>query len=176
MHPLALLKWRLCNVLTERSIKFVVRLEQAVLSCNVVLMGAAVSWRQSRCLPTIVVACALCQGGKILIAQRPEGKPGAGLWEFPGGKIEAGEGPVEALRRELAEELGIIVSDVDPISFAYDHQFLLLLFACTVWEGEVEGKECQTIKWVVPGELDQYDMPPLDVELVLPLREFMMGL
>ena len=126
--------------------------------------------------PTLVVAGALCKSGKILIAQRPEGKPGAGLWEFPGGKIEAGEGPVEALRRELAEELGIIVSDAEPISFANDAQLVLLLFACTVWEGELEGKEGQTIKWVAPGELEQYEMPPLDVELVLPLREFMMGL
>ena len=126
--------------------------------------------------PTLVVAGALCQSGKILIAQRPEGKPGAGLWEFPGGKVEAGEGPVEALRRELAEELGIIVIDAQPISFANDAQLVLLLFACTVWEGELEGKEGQTIKWVLPGELDQYEMPPLDAELVLPLREFMMGL
>ena len=126
--------------------------------------------------PALVVAGALCQSGQILIAQRPEGKPGAGLWEFPGGKIEAGEGPVEALRRELAEELGIIVSDAEPISFANDAQLVLLLFACTVWEGELEGKEGQTIKWVLPGELDQYEMPPLDAELVLPLREFMMGL
>ena len=126
--------------------------------------------------PTLVVAGALCQSGKILMARRPEGKPGAGLWEFPGGKIEAGEGPVEALRRELAEELGIIVSDADPISFANDAQLVLLLFACTVWEGELEGKEGQTIKWVAPGELEQYEMLTLDAELVLPLREFMMGL
>ena len=126
--------------------------------------------------PTLVVAGALCLNGKILIARRPEGKPGAGLWEFPGGKLEAGEGPVEALRRELAEELGIIVIDAQPISFANDAQLVLLLFACTVWEGELEGKEGQTIKWVAPGELEQYEMPTLDAELVLPLREFMMGL
>ena len=86
------------------------------------------------------------------------------------------EGPVEAFRRELAEELGIIVSDVDLISFANDSQLVLLLFACTAWEGELEGKDGQTIKWVAPGELEQYEMPTLDAELVLPLREFMMGL
>ena len=126
--------------------------------------------------PTLVVAGALCQSGKILIAQRPEGKPGAGLWEFPGGKVEASEGPVDALRRELAEELGIIVIDAQPISFANDAQLVLLLFACTVWEGELEGKEGQTIKWVAPAELEQHEMPTLDAELVLPLREFMMGL
>ena len=127
-------------------------------------------------LPTLVVAGALSQSGKILIAQRPEGKPGAGLWEFPGGKLEAGEGPVEALRRELEEELGIIVSDADPISFANNSQLVLLLFACAAWERELERKEGQTIKWVAAGELDQYEMPTLDTELVLPLREYMMGL
>ena len=82
--------------------------------------------------PTLVVAGALCQSGKILIAQRPEGKPGAGLWEFPGGKVEAAEVPVEALRREVAEELKIIVRDVEPNSFAYDPQLVLLLVVCTV--------------------------------------------
>ena len=126
--------------------------------------------------PTLGVAGALCQSGQVLIAQRPAGKPGAGFWEFPGGKIEAGEGPVDALRRESAEELDIIVLDAEPISFANDAQLVLLLFACTVWEGELEGKEGQTIKWVAPGELEQYEMLTLDAELVLPLREFMMGL
>ena len=67
-------------------------------------------------------------------------------------------------------------SDADPISFANDSQLVLLLFACTVWEGELEGKDGQVIKWVAPGELERYEMPPLDAELVLSLREFMMGL
>ena len=129
-----------------------------------------------RGFPTLVVVGVLCQGGKILIARRPEGNPGARLWEFPGCEIEAGEGPVEALRRELAEEPGIFVSDADLISFAYDPQLVPLLFAFTFREGELERKEGQTIKRVLPGELDQYEMQPLNAELVFSLREFMMGL
>ena len=176
MHPLGLLKWRLFNVPTERSINSVVRLEQAFLSCNVVLMGAAVSWRQSRCSPTIVVACALCQGGKVLIQQRPEGKPSAGSWEFPGGKIEEGETPLVALQRELEEELGIIVTKADPVSFAVDAHFVLLLFACKEWAGDPTRKERQSLKWVTPAELENHAMLTLNKALVLPLREFMMGL
>ena len=176
MHPLALLKWRLCNVSTKIIINSVVRLEQAFLSCNVVLMGAAVSWRQSRRLPTIVVACALCSGGKVLIQQRPEGKPGAGSWEFPGGKVDEGETPLLALQRELEEELGIMVTKADPVSFAVDAHFVLLLFACKEWAGDPNGKERQSIKWIDSAELENHAMLPLDEALVLPLREFMMGL
>ena len=176
MPPLAPLKWRLCNVSTKRNINFVVRLEQAFLSCNVVPMDAAVSWRQSRCPPTIVVACALCQGGKVLIQQRPEGKPGAGSWEFPGGKIDEGETPLVALQRELEEELGIIVTKADPVSFAVDAHFVLLLFACKVWTGDPTGKERQYLKWVPSAALENHAMLPLGEALVLPLREFMMGL
>ena len=176
MHPPALLKWRLCKGTNRKNIESVVRLEQAILSCNVVLMGAAVSWRQSRCSPTIVVACALCQGGKVLIQQRPEGKPGAGSWEFPGGKIEEGETPLVALRRELEEELGISVSKADPVSFAVDAHFVLLLFACKEWTGDPTGKERQSLKWVASAALENHSMLPLDEALVLPLREFMMGL
>ena len=176
MHPLALLKWRLCNVSTERSIISVVRIEQALLSCNFILMGAAVSWRRSRCLPTIVVACALCKGNTVLIQQRPAGKPGAGSWEFPGGKIEEGETPLVALRRELEEELGIIVTTADPVSFAVDAHFVLLLFACKDWTGDPTGKDRQSLKWVASATLENLAMLPLDEALVLPLREFVMGL
>jgi len=123
-----------------------------------------------------VVAGALCQGGKVLITQRPEGKPGAGSWEFPGGKIEPGEAPDEALRRELKEELGIVVDDVHPVSFANDALHVLLLFDCAAWTGNPEGKEGQTLKWVALAELEQLEMLPLDDALVLPLLEYLMGL
>ena len=126
--------------------------------------------------PTLVVAGALCQSGKILIAQRPEGKPGAGSWEFPGGKIEARESPLGALSRELEEELGIMVTKADPVSFATDAQTVLLLFACKEWTGGPTGKERQSLKWIDSAELENHAMLPLDEALVLPLREFMMGL
>ena len=126
--------------------------------------------------PTLVVAAALCQGDKVLISQRPAGKRDSGLWEFPGGKVEPGETPVEALRRELEEELGVVIGDADPISFASDAHIVLLLFACRAWTGDPTGREGQTIKWVAPAELEQHEMPPLDDELVLAVREFMMGL
>ena len=86
--------------------------------------------RHGRDSPTLVVAGAVCQGGKVLIQQRPAGKPGTGSWEFPGGKIEPGETPDEALRREMEEELGIVVNDAQPISFATDaHPYCFYLIA-----------------------------------------------
>ena len=111
-----------------------------------------------------------------MIQQRPEGKPGAGSWEFPGGKIEEGETPLVALRRELEEELGIMVTKADPVSFAIDAHIVLLLFACKEWTGEPTGKERQSLKWVASAALENHAMLPLDEALVLPLREFMMGL
>ena len=83
---------------------------------------------------------------------------------------------MEALRRELEEELGVVIRDADPISFASDAHIVLLLFACMDWMGDPTGREGQTIKWVSPAELKQYEMPSLDDELVLPVRELMMGL
>ena len=83
---------------------------------------------------------------------------------------------MEALRRELEEELGVVIGDADPISFASDAHIVLLLFACRDWTGDPTGREGQTIKWVAPAELEQHKMPPLDDELALAVREFMMGL
>ena len=132
---------------------------------------------QCRRYPALVVAGALCKEGNVLIQRRPEGMPGGGLWEFPGGKIEPGETPEEALRRELEEETCVAIHHVDPVSFATDasKHIVLLLFACTDWTGAPEGKEGQMIKWVALSQLEHHEMLPLDENLVLPLREFMMG-
>ena len=139
-------------------------------------MAVAASGRRSRRLPTIVVAGALCRDGRVLIQKRPDGKPSAGSWEFPGGKIEEGETPLLALQRELEEELGIMVTKADPVSFAIDAHIVLLLFACKEWTGDPTGKERQSLKWVASAALENHAMLPLDEALVLPLREFMMGL
>ena len=125
----------------------------------------------------LVAACALIDAdGGVLMSQRPKGKDHAGLWEFPGGKVDEGETPLLALQRELEEELGIIVTKADPVSFAVDAHFVLLLFACKEWTGDPTGKEGQTLMWVASAALENHAMLPLDEALVLPLREFMMGL
>jgi 8-oxo-dGTP diphosphatase len=108
----------------------------------------------------------------VLLAQRPEGKPKAGLWEFPGGKIEAGERPEQSLIRELREELDITVSEpcLAPLTFAShsypDFHLLMPLYVCRRWEGTVTAKEGQAFAWVRPNRLRDYDMPPADVPLV----------
>ena len=121
----------------------------------------------------LVAACALIDSdGRVLIAQRPEGKMMAGLWEFPGGKVEAGERPEESLIRELNEELGIVVKEacLAPLTFAshvYPNFHLLMpLYVCRRWEGFVEGREKQRLKWVRPTELRNYPMPPADEPLI----------
>lgn len=121
----------------------------------------------------LVVACALLdQDGRILIAQRPEGKALAGLWEFPGGKVEQGEAPESTLIRELQEELGITVKEpcLAPLtfaSFAYpDFHLLMPLYVCRRWEGVVLAREHQALKWVRPNELRNFPMPPADEPLI----------
>jgi len=117
----------------------------------------------------LVAACALIDpDGRILLAQRPEGKAMAGLWEFPGGKVEAGEKPEETLIRELYEELGISVNEtcLAPLTFAshgYDDFHLLMpLYVCRRWDGVASGREGQALKWVRPNKLREYPMPDAD--------------
>lgn len=117
--------------------------------------------------------------GRVLLAQRPEGKPMANLWEFPGGKVEPDETPENALIRELHEELGIDTwaSCLAPLTFAshsYDDFHLLMpLFACRKWEGTPIAKEGQTLKWVQPQEMKNYPMPAADVPLIPILRDWL---
>jgi 8-oxo-dGTP diphosphatase len=125
----------------------------------------------------LVAACVLLDGNRrILIAKRPPGRSLAGLWEFPGGKVEPGESPEHALVRELAEELGIEIAaaDLAPLTFAShaypDFHLLMPLFLCRRWRGEVRPHEGQELLWVIPAELVSYAMPPADEPLkaVLP--------
>lgn len=117
--------------------------------------------------------------GRVLLTQRPEGKSMAGLWEFPGGKIEDGETPEQALIRELHEELGINTwsSCLAPLTFAShtydDFHILMPLFACRKWEGIPHGKEGQNLKWVRPNQLKDYPMPPADEPIVPILRDWL---
>jgi 8-oxo-dGTP diphosphatase len=132
-------------------------------------------------LPIVLVAAvALINPAKeVLIAQRPEGKSMAGLWEFPGGKVDAGETPEYALMRELEEELGIETRPCcyHPIAFAshtYEKFHLLMpLFACRVWKGEPRLKEHQALAWVKPVDMLAYPMPAADIPLVTALRDLL---
>ncbi len=131
--------------------------------------------------PVVLVSAAalIDADGRVLIAQRPAGKPMAGLWEFPGGKVLAGETPEAALIRELHEELGIDITQscLAPIAFAshaYDDFHLLMpLFACRVWKGIPEPREGQALKWVRPMALRDYPMPPADVPLIALLQDLL---
>ena len=128
----------------------------------------------------LVVAAALIDADdRILIAQRPPGKQLAGLWEFPGGKIDPGERPEASLIRELKEELGIDVKEdcLAPLTFAshgYDDFHLLMpLYVCRRWEGLVTAKEGQALKWVRANQLRDYPMPPADAPLIPPLIDLL---
>ncbi|KAA1179259.1 8-oxo-dGTP diphosphatase MutT [Rhizobium tropici] len=128
----------------------------------------------------LVAACALIDAdGRILLAQRPEGKSLAGLWEFPGGKVEAGETPEETLVRELEEELGIQtkIACLAPLTFAshtYETFHLLMpLYICRRYEGIPHGREGQALKWVRPQGLRNYPMPPADEPLIPFLQDLL---
>ena len=127
-----------------------------------------------------VVAAALVDGdGRVLIAQRPAGKALAGLWEFPGGKLDAGERPEAALIRELREELGIAVQEacLAPLTFAShaypDFHLLMPLWICRRWDGLVSPREGQALKWVRAGKLRDHPMPPADEPLIPPLIDLL---
>lgn len=128
----------------------------------------------------LVAAVALIDAdGRVLIAQRPEGKPMAGLWEFPGGKVEGGETPEAALIRELHEELGVDTHEscLAPLTFAShaypDFHLLMPLFACRRWQGMVQPREGQALKWVRARDLRDYPMPPADEPLIPILRDWL---
>lgn len=132
-------------------------------------------------LPIVLVSAAALvnAAGEVLLAQRPEGKSMAGLWEFPGGKVEDGENPEFTLMRELHEELGIETRECcfSPIGFAshaYEAFHLLMpLFVCRVWEGEIQPREGQTFAWVKPQDMYDYPMPAADIPLVYQLRDLL---
>lgn len=125
-----------------------------------------------------VAAAALLDGeGRVLLARRPEGKPMAGLWEFPGGKIEPGETPEAALARELEEELGVVIGAPVPLAFVshgYEgFHLVMLLYAVRDWAGALHGRQGQALDWVEADRLDSLPMPAADVPLLAPVRAMM---
>ena len=128
----------------------------------------------------LVAACALIDGsGRVLIAQRPAGKSMAGLWEFPGGKVEKGETPEAALVREMREELGVEIEAGALSAFVFashaylDFHLLMPLYLCREWRGEITPHEGQEIAWVRPEELADYPMPPADLPLIPLFRQLL---
>ena len=121
----------------------------------------------------LVAACAMIDAdGRVLLAERPEGKSMAGLWEFPGGKVEPGERPEQTLIRDLNEELDVVVNEscLAPLTFAShaypDFHLLMPLYVCRRWEGIVRAREGQRLVWVRPNRLKDYKMPPADEPLI----------
>ena len=137
--------------------------------------------RKPGSLPSVLVSAIslIDVDGRVLISKRPEGKAMAGLWEFPGGKVENTETPEEALIREIREELGLDITEscLAPLSFAShtyaDFHLLMVLFICRVWKGIPEQREGQEIRWVRPMRLGDYAMPPADINLVSMLQDFL---
>jgi 8-oxo-dGTP diphosphatase len=133
----------------------------------------------SRPILLVAAAALVDPDNRVLIARRPPGRSMAGLWEFPGGKVEAGETPESALRRELAEELGIDVCPtcLSPLTFAshaYEAFHLLMpLYLCRQWDGTVRAHEGQEIAWVRASKLSRYTMPPADAPLIAPLCDLL---
>lgn len=128
----------------------------------------------------LVAACALVDAdGRVLLAQRPAGRPMAGLWEFPGGKVEAGERPELSLIREMNEELGIVVREecLAPLTFAShsypDFHLLMPLYVCRRWEGTIAAQEGQKLAWVRPNRLRDYEMPAADIPLIAHLTSLL---
>ncbi len=141
----------------------------------------AAAGRPAAALPVLLVAAAalLDADGRVLLARRPEGKPMAGLWEFPGGKMDAGETPEAALVRELREELAIDIAEscLAPLTFAShayeDFHLVMVLFACRVWKGTPTPSEGQELAWVRPPRLGDFAMPAADVPLAAMLRDML---
>lgn len=128
----------------------------------------------------LVAALALVDSdGRVLLTRRPEGKPMAGLWEFPGGKVEVGETPERTVVREAREELGVDVehSCLAPLTFAShtypDFHLLMPLYVCRIWSGVARGMEGQALKWMRPAEMDARTMPPADAPLIAQLRDLL---